>query len=157
MTPYRCVRESVIFDNTTKNFSHWKKTMINYLSILEVWNIVQKLYTPTFNTNTTDDTKVETIESKILKKENDLITNTIYNLVSELVALIFGNTLSAKEMWDALVNRYERNSQIKRTKITGLEAKFETFEVEDGESVEDMYNRLMYIEKWIYRIEIIAY
>jgi hypothetical protein len=121
---------------------HWKKTMINYLNILELWDVVNKGYTPIFTT----DTKIETLESKQTKKENDLAINAIINLVSESVALIFGSSSTAKEMWDALVNRYEGNTQIKRTKLTGLEAKFETFKVEDGESIEDMYNRLMHIQ-----------
>jgi len=121
---------------------HWKKTMINYLNILELWDVVNKGYTPIFTT----DTKIETPESKQTKKDNDLAINAIINLVSESVALIFGSSSTAKEMWDALVNRYEGNTQIKRTKLTGLEAKFETFKVEDGESIEDMYNRLMHIQ-----------
>jgi len=121
---------------------HWKKTMINYLNILELWDVVNKGYTPIFTT----DTKIETLESKQTKKDNDLAINAIINLVSESVALIFGSSSTAKEMWDALVNRYEGNTQIKRTKLTGLEAKFETFKVEDGESIEDMYNRLMHIQ-----------
>ena len=135
MAPYRTVKEPLIFGSTTKNFMHWKKTMINYLNILEIWDVVDKGYTPKFSTITTDstnDVKVETVESKQLKKDNDLAVNVIYNLVHESVSSLFGCASSAKEMWDTLVNRYEGNTQIKRTKITGLEAKFETFKVEDG-------------------------
>ena len=145
MAPYRPVKEPLIFGNSTKNFMHWKKTMINYLNILELWDVVNKGYTPIFTTTTTD-IKIETPESKQTKKDNDLAINAIINLVSESVALIFGSSLTAKEMWDALVNRYEGNTQIKRTKLTGLEAKFETFKVEDGESIENMYNRFMHIQ-----------
>ena len=129
---------------------HWKKAMQNYLKILEIWDIVEKGYTPTFSTivatEGTNDIKIETPDSKQLKKDNDLAVNAIYNLVSESVCSLFGSATSAKEMWDALVNRYEGNTQIKRTKVTGLEAKFENFKVEDGESIEDMYNRLMHIQ-----------
>ena len=49
-------------------------------------------------------------------------------------------------MWDALVHKYEGNDQIKQTKLTGLEPKFETFSVENSESVEDIYNRLLQIQ-----------
>ena len=128
---------------------HWKKTMINYLNILEIWYVVDKGYTPKFipiPTDSATDVKVETPESKQTKKDNDFATNAIFNLVSESVASIFGSFSTAKEMWDALVNRYEGNTQIKRTKITGLDAKFETFKVQDGESIENMYNRLMHIQ-----------
>ena len=129
---------------------HWKKAMINYLNILEIWDVVAYGYTPTYTTivatETTNEITFETPESKTSKKDNDLAVNAIFNLVHESVSSLFGSTTSAKEMWDALVNRYEGNTQIKRTKITGLEARFETFKVEEGESIEDMYNRLMHIQ-----------
>ena len=95
---------------------HWKKTMINYLNILEVWYVVEKGYTPTYTSVATEgstDAKIETVDSKQTKKDNDLAINAIINLVSESIALIFGSSSTAKEMWDALVNRYEGNTQIK--------------------------------------------
>jgi hypothetical protein len=52
---------------------------------------------------------------------------------------------TANDMWNALLTRYEGNIQIKRTKLTGLEIKFENFRIEDGEILEDMYTRLMHI------------
>jgi glucose-6-phosphate 1-dehydrogenase len=45
-----------------------------------------------------------------------------------------------------LIHSYEENSQIKRTKLTGLELKFENFRIEDGETLEDIYTRLMHIQ-----------
>lgn len=144
MSPMRLAKQPPIFGATTKNFSHWKKTMINYLNILEVWPVVVSGYTPKYST--TEENKDETYDSKCNKKHNNLAINAIFNAVSESVALIFGDTTSAKDMWNALINRYEGNTQIKRTKITGLETKLETFKVEDGESIEDMYNRLMLIQ-----------
>ena len=100
--------------------------MINYLNILEIWDVVENGYTPTYTTivatESTSDITFETPDSKATKKENDIAVNVIYNLVHESVASLFGSIISAKKMWDALVNRYEGNTKIKRTKITGLEA-----------------------------------
>ena len=111
--------------------------MVNYLNILEVWDIIENGYVPVYDVG---DDKSQTIFSKGEKSKNDNAVNAILNAISELVALIFGNLTSAKEMWNAL------NTQIKRTKIAGLETKFETFRVENGETIEDMYNRLMHIQ-----------
>ena len=62
---------------------HWKKTMINYLNILEIWDVVKNGYTPTFTTiagtEGTNDIKIETPVSKATKKENDIAVNVIYN------------------------------------------------------------------------------
>jgi gag-polypeptide of LTR copia-type len=48
-------------------------------------------------------------------------------------------------MWETLLNRFEGNSQMKRTKLMGMESKFEKKIVQEEESIENMYSRLMYI------------
>jgi hypothetical protein len=95
--------------------------MINYINILDVWSIVEHEYEPKYNTITHS----LTIESQIDKGLNDCAVNDILNSVSEPIAQIFGNMTSAKDMWLTLLNRFEGNTQIKRTKIMGLETKFE--------------------------------
>jgi gag-polypeptide of LTR copia-type len=87
-----------------------------------------------------------TIKSQIDKPLNDYAVNVILNSASESIALVFGNMTSARDMWLALLNRFEGNTQINRTKIMGLETKFENFKMEDHESIEEMYNRLLSIQ-----------
>jgi hypothetical protein len=48
-------------------------------------------------------------------------------------------------MWETLLNRFEGNSQIKRTKLIGIESEFENFCIQEGESIDNMYSRLMHI------------
>src|ERR1017187_3941115 len=110
MAPYRSVKEPLIFGSTTKNFMHWKKAMVNYLNILEIWDVVVDGYTPTYTTiagtESTSDTKVETFDSKNTKKENDLAVNAIFNLVHESVSSLFGSTTdSAKAHHKVSVQR----------------------------------------------------
>jgi hypothetical protein len=112
--------EPLIFDSSCKNFFYWKKCTINYLNILDVWSIIEYGYEPKYNTTTYN----LTIESQIDKGLNDCAVNVILNSVSEPIALVFGNMTSARGMWLALLNRFEGNTQIKRTKIMGLETKF---------------------------------
>jgi gag-polypeptide of LTR copia-type len=116
--------------------------MVNYLNILEVWDIVEKGYIAKYNSTT----NVLTTESLLDKMANDNAVNAILNSVSEGVALLFGNMTTAQEMWNTLITIYEGNSQIKKTKITGHETKFENFRLEDGEIIENMYNRLIHIQ-----------
>jgi hypothetical protein len=44
--------------------------------------------------------------------------------VSELIVLVSGHMISARDIWLALLNWFEDNTQIKRTKIMGLATKF---------------------------------
>jgi gag-polypeptide of LTR copia-type len=116
--------------------------MINYLNILDVWYIIEHGYESKYNITTHS----LTTETQIDKGLNDCAVNAIFNSVSELIALVFGNMTSARDMWLALLNRFEGNTQIKRTKIMGLETKFKNFKMEDHESIEEMYNRLLSIQ-----------
>jgi gag-polypeptide of LTR copia-type len=142
MTPSMHIKEPPVFDSSCKNFFYWKKYMINYLNILDVWSIIEHGYEPKYNITTHS----LTTKSQIDKGLNDCAVNVILNLVSELIALVFGNMISVRDMWLALLNRFEGNSQNKRTKIMGLETKFENFKMEDRESIEEMYNRFLSIQ-----------
>jgi gag-polypeptide of LTR copia-type len=116
--------------------------MINYFNILDVWSIVEHGYEQKYNTTT----RSLTTESQIDKDLNNCAVNIILNSVSEPIVLVFSNMTSAKDMWLVLLNRFECNTQIKRTKIMGLETKFQNFKREDYESIEEMYNRLLSIQ-----------
>jgi gag-polypeptide of LTR copia-type len=121
--------------------------MINYLNILEIWDIVDKEYIANYNPTS----NVLTTESLLDKRANDNAVNAILNSVSESVALLFGNITIPHEM--SLITRYEGNSQIKKTKITGFEIKFENFRLEDVETLENMYNKLIHIQNEFSELE----
>jgi hypothetical protein len=90
----RHIKEHPIFDFLYMNFSYWKKYMINYLNILDVWSIVEHGYESKFNSTTHS----LTIQSQIDKDLNDCTVNVILNLVNKSIALVFGNMISARDM-----------------------------------------------------------
>jgi hypothetical protein len=68
--------------------------MINYLNILEIWDVVEKYYIPKYN----PDTNILTTESLIVKRENNNTISSILNSVSESVALLFAIMINANEI-----------------------------------------------------------
>jgi hypothetical protein len=58
--------------------------MINYMNILDIWDIVVNDYVPKLD----ETTKVLTNESKLVKKDNDNVVNVIFNSVSESVVIL---------------------------------------------------------------------
>jgi hypothetical protein len=42
------VKELSVFGPTIKNFSQLKKSMVNYLDILKIWEVVEKSYVPKY-------------------------------------------------------------------------------------------------------------
>jgi hypothetical protein len=80
-----------------------------------------------------------------LKSQNDYVVSVILNSVSERIVILFGTTEIASEIWETLLNRFDGNSQIKRTKLMGIEFAFEIFCIQEGKSIENMYSKLMHI------------
>jgi hypothetical protein len=68
-----------------------------------------------------------TQKAKELKSQNDYAFNVILNSVSEIITILFGTTEIASEIWETLLNRFEGNSQMKKTKLMSLEFKFKIF------------------------------
>jgi hypothetical protein len=82
--------------------------------------IVEYDYEPKFNPTT----YCLTNKSQIEKGHNDCALNVKLNSVSEPILLIFDNIISARDMWLALLNKFEGNIQIIRTKIMCFKIKF---------------------------------
>jgi gag-polypeptide of LTR copia-type len=82
---------------------------------------------------------------KELKSQNDYTVNVILNSVSEKIVILFDTTEIASEMWETLLKRFDGNSQVKKTKLMGLESVFKNFCIQEGESIENMYLKLMHI------------
>jgi hypothetical protein len=58
--------------------------MINYMNILDIWDIIVNDYVPKLD----ETTKVLTNESKLVKRDNDDVVNVILNSVSESVVVL---------------------------------------------------------------------
>jgi hypothetical protein len=117
------VKEPSTLGLNCKNFSFWMKYIVNYLNILGIWDVVQHGYVPHYDPSNLTMTQ----KAKELKSQNDYAVNVILNSVSEKIAVLFGTTEIASEMWDTLLNRFDGNTQMKRTKLMGLESEFKNF------------------------------
>jgi hypothetical protein len=67
--------------------------MINYLNILKIWEVIEKVYEPKYN----PDINILTTKS-LMKKENDNVVNAILNSLSEGVALLFDNMTNTNKI-----------------------------------------------------------
>jgi hypothetical protein len=113
MTSLMHVKEPSTLGLNCKNFSFWKKCMVNYLNILGFWDVVQHDYVQHYDPSNL----IMTQKARELKSQNDYAVNVILNSVSEKIAILFDITEIASEMWETLLNRFEGNTQMKRTKL----------------------------------------
>jgi hypothetical protein len=102
MTSLMQVKEPPTLGLNCKNFSFWKKCMVNYLNILGICDVVQHGYTPHYDPSNLTMTR----KAKELKSQNNYAINVILNSVSENIAILFGTTEIASEMWETLLNRF---------------------------------------------------
>jgi hypothetical protein len=68
--------------------------MVNYLNILDLWDVVRHGYVPHYDSSNLTLTQ----KIKELKYQNDYAVNIILNSVSERIALLFGNIKFSSEM-----------------------------------------------------------
>ncbi|KAJ1701946.1 hypothetical protein LUZ63_001725 [Rhynchospora breviuscula] len=99
------------FGSTCKNFRYWKRCMVVYLNLIDLWDVVDKPYAPNLNSEGR-----EIHASKLLRAKNDNAVNVFLNSVHESIAAIFGSSTNTHEMWVSLLNRYEGNSLIKSSR-----------------------------------------
>jgi hypothetical protein len=114
---------------------------VNYLNILNFWDVVQYSYVPHYDPSNL----ILTQKAKELKSQNDYIVNIILNLVSEGISILFGNTEIASEIWKTQLNIFEGNSQIKRTNLMNLESELKKNCIQEGELIENMYSQLIHV------------
>jgi hypothetical protein len=68
--------------------------MVNYLNILDLWDVVQHGYVSHYDPSNLTLTQ----KTKELKSQNDYAVNVILNSVSERIAILFGTIKIASEM-----------------------------------------------------------
>jgi gag-polypeptide of LTR copia-type len=74
-------------------------------------------------------------------KQNDQAVNAILVSVHESIAPTFGEAINAYDMWIALIRKYEGNDMLKKAKEERLQFMFESFRIDENESIEDIYTR----------------
>ncbi|KAJ1696040.1 hypothetical protein LUZ63_012738 [Rhynchospora breviuscula] len=134
----RVIEKPDKFGSTCKNFRYWKRCMVVYLNLIDLWDVVDKPYAPNL-----DSEGREIHASKLLRAKNDNAVNVLFNSVHESIAAIFGSSTNAHEMWVSLLNRYEGNSLIKSSRQFELESRLDNFRIMDGECIEEMYTRFI--------------
>jgi gag-polypeptide of LTR copia-type len=112
--------------------------MTNYLKIIDLWDIVENGFTINKNVNDKID-----IVCLMKVKQNDQAVNVILASVHESIAPTFGEAINAHDMWISLIRKYEGNDMLKKTKEERLQSMFESFRIDEHESIEDMYTRFI--------------
>ena len=130
-----------------KNWNLWNKCVTNVFILQGLKSVVEHGYeVKMVKTSETNDTlkMCPTTEANVML---DMYAQNLIlsHMVGSISVLVDGSTTS-HQMWRALLDRFEGNDQMKRTKPMGLDQKFDSFRMIEGESVDDMYTRMNHIK-----------
>lgn len=124
------------------NFGHWKARMRHIIRGIDedAWTAVEQGWTAP--TMVMDDKSMEplpkerwTDSDKAASKFNSKALTTIFSPVDLNQFMIIQGCESAKEARDTLINHFEGNTSVRRTRIDHLASKFENQHMEDDESI----------------------
>lgn len=83
-----------------------------------------------------------TDSDKAVSKFNSKALTTIFSAVSLDQLKIIQGCESAKEVWYTLINHFEGNISVRRTRINHLASKFENLRTEDDESIGNFISKI---------------
>ena len=127
-----------LFDGT--NYAYWKVRMRDFLQSLDekVWQAVEIGQTkPKEAPTNQDDAKIkaENFNSKALNALFSAVTNEEFKKIS--------STETAKEAWTILQTTYEGTKVVKNLKLQRLTTSFEEIKIEEDQSFDEFYAKLM--------------
>ena len=135
------------------SFGHWKAHMRHIIRGIDedVWNAVKigwlaptmlmedKTYAPKPKERWTES-------EKAASKFNSKALTMIFSAVVLDQFKITQGCESAKEAWDVLVNHFEGDTSVRRTRIDHLASRFENLRMEDDESIAGFVSKLSSID-----------
>ena len=130
-----------------KNWNLWKRCMLNVFTIQGLRSVVEEGFEVIMVTTSDTDKTPKICHATELNITSDVYSQNLIltHMMGSLSVLVDGCETSHK-MWRALLDRFEGNDQMKRTKLMGLEQLFDSFRMNEGESVDDMYSRMNHIK-----------
>ena len=130
------------------NFGHWKARMRQLIRGIDedAWTAVEEgWYVPTMMTD--DKTLAPkpkdrwTDQEKAASKFNSKALTAIFSVVDLDQFKIIQGCKSGKEAWDILVNHFEGNTSVRRTRINHLASKFENLWMGDDEPIDGFISK----------------
>lgn len=125
------------------NFGHWKARMRHIIKGIDedAWTAVEEGWsTPTVlmedKTLGPKSKDKWTDSEKAASKFNSKALTTIFSAVGLDQFKIIQGCDSAKEAWDTLVNHFEENTSVRRTRFDHLASRFENLRMGDDEPID---------------------
>src|SRR5665213_3611943 len=130
-----------------KNWNLWKRCMLNVFTIQGLRSVVAEGFEVIMVSTSDTDKTPKICHVTELNLTSDVYTQNLIltHMMGSLSVLVDGCNTS-HQMWRALLDRFEGNNQMKRTKLMGLEQQFDSFRMIESEFVDDMYTRMNHIK-----------
>ncbi|KAD5316822.1 hypothetical protein E3N88_16768 [Mikania micrantha] len=123
------------------DYEHWSLLMKTLLRSKEYWSVIDPGFTEPregVELMAAQRTDLETMRLEGLKAQNYLFQSIDKQIVKTMT-----HKETAKQIWDAMKNKYQGNARVKKEQLQRLRRDFEILEMKEGESVTDYVGRVM--------------
>ncbi|KAF7824928.1 DUF4219 domain-containing protein/UBN2 domain-containing protein [Senna tora] len=142
------IKRPPLFDGT--NYALWKIKMKIFIQSqnVDVWRVISQgphvITRPESEWNESDSKKVQ-LNSQAIHYLFCAVNSSLFKFICKCS--------SAKEMWEKLQGMYEETEEVRKSRIYMLNSQYESFRMEEGEGVEEMFGRF---ETIVYELEFLG-
>ncbi|GAV72255.1 UBN2 domain-containing protein [Cephalotus follicularis] len=128
-----------------EDYGFWLSKMMTYLNAYDLWNTIEKGYTPPKG-ELPHDTSVSHIKKlKEEKTKNFKALTFLHFAVSNTLFPRIVSAKSAKEAWDTLKEVFQGSERTKAIRVLHLRRQFSNLKMKESEEVKDYISKLMEI------------
>ena len=131
------------------NYPYWKVRMRAFIKSQDerAWRSILTGWTSPVEQDEEGNIKVKselewTIEDEKLSGYNNKALHAIFNGVGEGFIKLISSCESAKEAWQILQTQFEGTADVKRSRFTMLQTKFDELRMSENETLTEFYERL---------------
>ncbi|XP_076893096.1 uncharacterized protein LOC143545022 [Bidens hawaiensis] len=123
------------------DYEHWSMLMKTLLKSKEYWAVIEPGYTEPQEAAELTATQQENLDAMRLK---DLkAQNYLFQSIDKQILKTMTHKETAKQIWEAMKNKYQGNIRVKKAHLQRLRREFEILEMKESESVTDYFGRVM--------------
>lgn len=123
------------------DYEHWSLLMKTLLRSKEYWVVIEPGYTEPREGAEITAAQHATLEAMRLK---DLkAQNYLFQSIDKQIIKTMTHKETAKQIWEAMRNKYQGNARVKKAQLQRLRREFETLEMKEDKRVTEYFGRVM--------------
>ncbi|MCH85552.1 retrovirus-related Pol polyprotein from transposon TNT 1-94, partial [Trifolium medium] len=122
-------------------YDHWAELMENLLQSKEIWSSIDPGVTVA-----PENATAEQVEAARVSKLQDLkVKSYLFQAIDRTILETILTRNTSKEIWDAMKQKYQGSTKVKRAQLQALRRDFEVLAMKEDETVDEYFSRTLAI------------